>query len=163
MDPLKAYREVFRQLPEGCTEAEVHMLSKQSTEVTGIGGELTACSTSEQTMLFVRATGKATGVVYCEDLEEDPRRLIEMALENAAVVSVGAPQPLLKERQDSHVAEDCQPVPAQQLIALAKEASLLPSVEQCTVSECIRHSVVLNSRGTETVQRQPQAPCADRS
>lgn len=42
-----------------------------------------------------------------------------------------------------------------ELIARAKELSLLPGVTECTISLCVRHSLVLNSLGTETQQRQP--------
>lgn len=155
MDKLKAYREVFRSLPEGCATAEVNLICKENTEVTCANGSMVECSTSEKNMLFVRATGKATGTVYCENLDEDPEKLIKMALENASVVTAGEPQPMLKDHRDSHVAEEIRAVSADELLARAREFSLLPGVEQCTVSECIRHSVVLNSCGTETVQHQP--------
>lgn len=155
MDKLHAYREVFRNLPAGCTAAEVNLICKDNTEITCANGEVTECTTSERNMLFVRATGEATGIVYCENLEEDPRKLIAMALENASVVASGKPQPMLVNRNDSHVMEGQASVTTEDLMEKAREVSMLPGVQQCTVSACIRHSIVLNSLGTETEQRQP--------
>lgn len=155
MDKLHAYREAFCDLPAGCTAAEVNLIYKDDTEITCSGGEMTGCTTSERNMLFVRATGAATGIVYCENLEEDPRKLIQMALENAAVVASGKPQPMLEERRDVHVMEGSAPVTTAELIEKAKEISRLPGVQQCSVSSCVRQSIVLNSLGTETNQLQP--------
>lgn len=155
MDKLHAYREVFHDLPAGCTAAEVNLICKDNTEVTCSEGKVIECTASERNMLFVRATGKTTGIVYCENLEEDPRKLIAMALENASVVASGKPQPMLENACERHVMEEKQLPTTEDLIAKAKEVSRLPGVQQCTVSACIRHSIVLNSLGTETEQRQP--------
>lgn len=155
MDKLHAYREVFRDLPAGCTAAEVNLICKDNTEITCAEGNVIECAASERNMLFVRATGKATGIVYCENLEEDPRKLIEMALDNSSVVASGKPQPMLENVHDRHVMEEKSLATTEELIEKAKEVSKLPGVQQCTVSACIRHSIVLNSQGTETEQRQP--------
>ena len=154
MDLLKSYREAFGQLPQGCTAAEVNLIVKDSTQVSCAKGELTSCSTSEKNMIFLRATGEATGVVYSENLEADPQALIAQALENAAVVETGSPQPMLKNCRDRHMAQDAA-LSAQTLIQRAKELSLLPGVVECSVSACVRRSIVLNSLGTETEQCQP--------
>lgn len=155
MDKLQAYRQVFQNLPDGCTAAEVNLICKENTEITCARGEMTGCTTSERNMLFVRATGKATGIVYCENLDRDPRELIQLALENASVVEAAQPQPMLENITDSHIMETENAVTPAAMMAKAKELSLLPGVAECTVSECIRHSDVLNSLGTETRQRQP--------
>lgn len=154
MDLLKKYRDAFRQLPQGCTAAEVNLIVKHNTQVSCAQGELTSCAASEKNMIFLRATGKATGIVYSENLEADPRELIAMALENAAVVETGSPQPMLEGIQDRHCWES-QPASSQELIARAKELSSLPGVTECTICLCVRHSLVLNSLSTETEQKQP--------
>ena len=64
MDKLQAYRAAFQALPVGCAAAEVNLICKENTSVTCAAGELTGCTTSEKIMLFVRATGAATGIVY---------------------------------------------------------------------------------------------------
>lgn len=154
MDYLKAYRAAFRQLPQGCAGAEVNLIIKNNTQVSCAQGELTSCAASEKHMIFLRATGKATGIVYSENLEAEPGALIAQALENAAVVETGAPQPMLENTRHIHCAS-AEALPPQALIARARELSLLPGVEECTISLCVRHSLVLNSLGTETEQRQP--------
>lgn len=155
MDKLNAYRKVFRSLPEGCTAAEVNLLCKEKTEVVCAHGEMIECTTSEKNMLFVRATGKATGVVYCENLEEDPEKLIRMALENAAAVTLSDAQPMLSGHRDEYIVADIHPVSTAELIERAKAYSMLPGVERCAVSRYVRLSTVLNSCGTETFQQHP--------
>lgn len=153
MDKLQAYRSAFQALPEGCAAAEVNLICKENTAVTCVGGALTGCGTSEKNMLFIRATGTATGIVYCENLAEEPGRLIQMALDNASVVDAAAPQPMLANARDSHVDEE-PAASAEELTALAMRLSLLPEVSECSVTGCVRTSQVLNSLGTETLQRQ---------
>ena len=155
MDKLHAYRQAFAHLPEGCTAAEVNLICKENTQISCAAGEMKGCTTSERNMLFVRATGKATGIVYCENLDKDPLELIAMALENASVVEAAQPQPMLENHHDAHVCESAHAVTAQELIGKAKEWSLLPGVLHCSITQCIRHSLVLNSLGTETAQCQP--------
>lgn len=154
MDLLKSYREAFQNLPQGCTAAEVNLLVKDSTQISCAAGELTSCSASEKNMIFLRATGEATGVVYSENLEADPMGLISQALENAAVVETGNPQPMLENCRDRHVAEGAA-LPAEVLMEKAKALSQLPGVMEASVSACVRRSMVLNSLGTGTEQCQP--------
>jgi len=155
MDKLKAYRQAFKALPEGCISAEINLVCKENTSVTCSDGEITECTTSERDMLFVRATGKSTGIVYCENLDKDPNEVIALALENANMVDTTLPQPMLKNHQDSHIMDENCKVTIPELIEKARDVSRMPGVVQSTASEYIRSSTVLNSFGTETIQHQP--------
>lgn len=155
MDQLHAYREAFQHLPAGCSAAEVHFLCKETTEVSFAQGKQKHCTSSEHHMLFVRASGKGTGVVYGENLKQDPQELIAAALENAKVVDAAQPQPMLKGCRDTHVDANARPIATQALMEKARVLSMKPHVVECSVSSYIRTSRVLNSYGTETLQRQP--------
>jgi len=150
MEQLQKYREAFQTLPQGCRSAELHALFTEETSVTCANGELTGCQASESNRLYLRATGEATGMVYTENLEEDPNRLIALALENAAGVEGGQAQPMAVGVQDQKLPSSSVGCPVEDLISWAKDMSRHAMVEDCTVTEKIRRSVVLNSLGTQT-------------
>jgi len=155
MERLQKYREAFQRLPEGCTGAEVNALFEEKTSVTCVRGELTQCQASEASRLYLRATGSSTGMVYTENLELDPYLLIGQALENASGVEGGCPQPMLCGVRDKKLSDAVAESGAAGLIDLAGKLSLNSMVEECSVSRIVRHSIVLNSCGTETEIKAP--------
>jgi len=150
MDKLQKYRDAFQNLPEGCTSAELNVIFTEETSVTCSKGKLTASEACESSKLYLRATGTSTGMVYTENLNEDPDRLIALALENAAGVEGSQPQPMLCDVLDQKCPKEKVGSSVKDLIDWARALSEKPMVEDCTITETIRRSVVLNSLGTET-------------
>lgn len=85
MQELQAYRHAFERLPEGVRAAEAQAERTIVMEASVSGGRSTGMEYSDKTELFVRATGEKTGMVYTENLEEDPCSVLRQALENGAL------------------------------------------------------------------------------
>ncbi len=83
MKELNLYREYMKHLPEGCLEAEVQAEKNEKLSVRFSGGIALGMSSSEQTELFVRASGEKTGMIYTQKLDEDPAEVIVRAMENS--------------------------------------------------------------------------------
>lgn len=83
MRELKAYKAAMQFLPSGClaAEAEAEKQEKLSVEITG--SQTGPMSCSEQTELFVRASGKKTGMVYTQKLDDDAKNVIAQAFTNS--------------------------------------------------------------------------------
>ena len=85
MQELQAYRKAFEQLPQGVKAAEAQAERTIVMEASVSGGCSTGMEYSDKTELFVRATGEKTGMVYTENLEEDPCGVLRQALDNSAL------------------------------------------------------------------------------
>ena len=72
MRELDAYRKKIGCLPEGACEAEVQAEKEDILSVALSGGRPAGSAASDQTALFVRVSGKKTGLVYTQNLEQDP-------------------------------------------------------------------------------------------
>lgn len=83
MRELKAYKAAMQSLPSGClaVEAEAEKQEKLSVEITG--SQTGPMSCSEQTELFVRASGQKTGMVYTQKLDANASDVIAQALTNS--------------------------------------------------------------------------------
>lgn len=85
MQELQTYRRAFENLPQGVNAAEAQAERTIIMEASVSGGRSTGMEYSDKTELFVRATGEKTGMVYTENLEEDPCSVISQALDNSAL------------------------------------------------------------------------------
>lgn len=83
MKELEAYQAAMVSLPEGCTAAEAEAEKKEILSVEVIGDQTGPMSCSEQTELFVRASGKKTGLVYTQKLDDDANSVIAQAFTNS--------------------------------------------------------------------------------
>ena len=83
MRELEQYRIAMKGLPEGCTAAEAEAEKQKKLSVEVVDGVPGAMSCSEQTELFVRASGEKTGMVYTQKLDENPAEVIAQALRNS--------------------------------------------------------------------------------
>lgn len=95
MRELEQYRKAMQALPLGCTaaEAEAEKQEKLSVEVTGRKTGRMSCS--EQTELFVRASGERTGLVYTQKLDADPQQVLAQALENSRISAGSRAEPMV--------------------------------------------------------------------
>lgn len=83
MKELEAYCAAMDLLPDGCTAAEAEAEKKEILSVEVIGDQTGPMSCSEQTELFVRASGKKTGMVYTQKLDDDAKNVIAQAFTNS--------------------------------------------------------------------------------
>lgn len=83
MKELNAYRAILNALPTAIKEAEVNADKRDILSVSVIDGKIVDISASDQTTLYVRASGEKTGVVSTENLEENPEIVLKAALENS--------------------------------------------------------------------------------
>lgn len=83
MKELEAYQAAMVSLPDGCTAAEAEAEKKEILSVEVIGDQTGPMSCSEQTELFVRASGKKTGLVYTQKLDDDANSVIAQAFTNS--------------------------------------------------------------------------------
>ncbi len=83
MRELKAYQVAMQSLPSGCLAAEAEAEKQQKISVEMTGSQTGPMSCSEQTELFVRASGKKTGMVYTQKLDADANEVIAQALTNS--------------------------------------------------------------------------------
>ena len=69
MRELKAYKAAMQSLPSGCLAAEAEAEKQEKLSVEMTGSQTGPMSCSEQTELFVRASGQKTGMVYTQKLD----------------------------------------------------------------------------------------------
>lgn len=94
MKELEQYRTAMTRLPEGCKAAEAEAEKKQTLSVEIVEGKTGRMSCSEQTELFVRASGQKTGMVYMQKLDENAEDVIEKALSNSLASAADAAEPM---------------------------------------------------------------------
>ena len=94
MRELKAYKAAMQFLPSGClaAEAEAEKQEKLSVEITG--SQTGPMSCSEQTELFVRASGQKTGMVYTQKLDANASDVIAQALTNSEASAAKKAEPM---------------------------------------------------------------------
>lgn len=92
MKELELYRGYIKHLPEGCLEAEVQAEKNEKQSVQFMDGTALGMSSSEQTELFVRASGERTGMIYTQKLDENPADVFARALENSALSKSSRPE-----------------------------------------------------------------------
>lgn len=165
MDELKQYKEAMTGLLDGCAaaEAEAEKTQKLSAEVTG--GRMGRLSCSEQTELFVRASGVKTGMVYTQKLDEDAKSVIAQAFENSKASAAEKADVLVTpDYWDEKEAENSKDLSLIPVDVLKKKAlSLSEGLEKaigCEVrlglSQTIQTMGLVNSNGvckTRAVQR----------
>ena len=83
MRELKAYKAAMQFLPSGCLAAEAEAEKQEKLSVEMIGSQTGPMSCSEQTELFVRASGQKTGMVYTQKLDANASDVIAQALTNS--------------------------------------------------------------------------------
>lgn len=94
MRELKAYQVAMQSLPEGCLAAEAEAEKQQKLSVEMTGSQTGPMSCSEQTELFVRASGKKTGMVYTQKLDADANEVIAQALTNSEASAAEKAEPM---------------------------------------------------------------------
>ncbi|MGN0299690.1 MAG: TldD/PmbA family protein [Lachnospiraceae bacterium] len=94
MRELAQYRAVMFHLPEGCKDAEVEAEKQKVLSVEIVGGIPDIMGFSEQTELFVRASGERTGMVYTQKLDEEPQQVIRQALRNSEAAQSKEAEPM---------------------------------------------------------------------
>ena len=83
MRELKAYKAAMQSLPSGCLAAEAEAEKQEKLSVEMTGSQTGPMSCSEQTELFVRASGQKTGMVYTQKLDANASDVIAQALTNS--------------------------------------------------------------------------------
>lgn len=94
MRELKAYKEAMQFLPNGCIAAEAEAEKQEKISVEMIGSQTGPMSCSEQTEIFVRASGKKTGMVYTQKLDASASDVIVQALTNSEASSAEQAEPM---------------------------------------------------------------------
>ena len=152
---LTAYEKAFAALPEGVTAAEVCADGHEELLIRVSGGKQTGSENFSKTTLYLRASGEKTGTVLTERLDDDPYRLMELALECASYSQAEAPE-LMNDKDSCHtVTGDSIGTAAEILEAacnLEATAAALPgvaSVTGCFVRKTTLARRVLNSAGLD--------------
>ena len=94
MRELNAYQVAMQSLPSGCLAAEAEAEKQQKISVEMIGSQTGPMSCSEQTELFVRASGKKTGLVYTQKLDANANEVIAQALTNSEASAAAQAEPM---------------------------------------------------------------------
>ncbi len=95
MRELKAYQAAMQSLPSGCLAAEAEAEKQEKLSVEIIGSEIGPMSCSEQTELFVRASGKKTGMVYTQKLDADASEVLAQAFTNSEASAAEKAEPMV--------------------------------------------------------------------
>lgn len=160
---LKKYREALNQLPEGVKAAEVYAAEGESFSVRIREGEIETYSVANAFGLSLRADCGKMGYAYTET-EDDPDRLMKLAMENAACVESKDDQELYPGAEQypdaPAVDERLKRASAAQKIALAKELerrmlahdSRIRKLQTCALSTGTNRSAILNSLGLDLSQ-----------
>lgn len=152
---LKAYEKAFSALPEGIKEAEVCADGHEELLIRVSGGKQTGSENFSQTTLYLRASGEKTGTVLTQRLDDDPYRLMELALENASFSQAEVCETMNGGENCHIVTGDGSATPADILETACKleaQAAALPgvaSVESCFVRKTTLARRVINSRGLD--------------
>lgn len=153
MQELQAYREAFQKLPQQikAAEAQAERIILLSASVSG--GRSAGMEYSDKTELFVRATGEKTGMVYTENLQEDPQKVLLQALDNSTLAQSAEPmapadQLALKEFPKEKEADELHAA------AAALEAALKEKLDDVngftvTVSQRVIVTGVVNTNGAD--------------
>ena len=94
MRELKAYKAAMQSLPSGCLAAEAEAEKQEKLSVEMTGSQTGPMSCSEQTELFVRASGQKTGMVYTQKLDANASDVIAQALTNSEASAAKKAEPM---------------------------------------------------------------------
>ena len=152
---LTAYEKAFAALPENVTAAEVCADGHEELLIRVSGGKQTGSENFSKTTLYLRASGEKTGTVLTERLDDDPYRLMELALDCASYSQADAPE-LMNEADSCHIVTGDDSCTAADIlnaaIHLEAQAAALPGVSTvtgCFVRKTTLARRVLNSRGLD--------------
>ncbi|MBN1316758.1 MAG: hypothetical protein JXA42_14865 [Anaerolineales bacterium] len=84
---MQMYIDAFKSLPVHVKQAEAHLEMQTQKSVSMRDGVVRTTESLSKKVLYVRATGKNTGVTYTENLSEEPVAVMRRAIENANIVS----------------------------------------------------------------------------
>lgn len=152
---LQAYQKAFSNLPEGINGAEVCADGHEELLIRVSGGKQTGSENFSQTTLYLRAAGEKTGTVLTQRLDDDPYRLMELAMENASYSQAEQREPMNEGETCHIVTGDGSATPAEILEAacrLEAQAAAMPevaSVDGCFVRRTTLARRVVNSRGLD--------------
>lgn len=152
---LTAYEKAFAALPENVTAAEVCADGHEELLIRVSGGKQTGSENFSKTTLYLRASGEKTGTVLTERLDDDPYRLMELALDCASYSQAEAPE-LMNDADNCHIVTGDDSCTAGDIlnaaINLEAQAAALPgvsSVTGCFVRKTTLARRVLNSKGLD--------------
>ena len=152
---LTAYEKAFAALPENVTAAEVCADGHEELLIRVSGGKQTGSENFSKTTLYLRASGEKTGTVLTERLDDDPYRLMELALDCASYSQADAPE-LMNEADSCRIVTGDDSCTAGDIlnaaIDLEAQAAAMPgvsSVTGCFVRKTTLARRVLNSKGLD--------------
>ena len=152
---LTAYEKAFAALPAGVTAAEVCADGHEELLIRVSGGMQTGSENFSKTTLYLRASGEKTGTVLTERLDDDPYRLMELALDCASYSQAEAPE-LMNSADSCHMITGDGSGTAKEILEAAcnleAQAAALPgvfSVTGCFVRKTTLARRVLNSQGLD--------------
>jgi len=152
---LNPYTDAFRALPDGIAWAEVNADWREDLSASVADGRQASCESLARTAVYLRVSdGQRTGMVYTEQLEEDPLALMKIALENARFVDAdSAEQP--PPAGGVHLGEilDESDMPDMVAAGIALEAAALAAgaaVQDCDIRRTTQMRKVAASSGLES-------------
>lgn len=119
MIDIPAFQKAFALLPKGAEEAEVNREDHRLCIIDASEGKVTGASSSEQTVYYIKVSGKRTGQVYTQNLTNSPEELIREAYLNSQYSEV--PEPAEMRRGSEAVKKDFGFVPAESDISLLSD------------------------------------------
>lgn len=163
----EGFEREFQALPQGVDAVEVNVGQNHSFEVDICNGQIETYDISHTDAVSIRVDCGEIGATYTELLEDDPKRLIALAAENASVVqTTDAKYMRFFEGSDHYesipsIDSRLTQTTPQEKIELAKEieqkmlakSPLITRVEHAIVSSSIGDSTLFNSLGL-SVSRQ---------
>ncbi|MDR1062203.1 MAG: TldD/PmbA family protein [Clostridiales bacterium] len=157
MKELELYRAAIRRLPSGASEAEAQAEREDILAVSVSGGKPAGSSASDQTTLFVRATGKKTGLAVTQRIEGEPAAAaLERALENSRYSAADGPEPMngpsgeqVREAELAHSEPEALKTMAAELEQRLARNDRGLAFSRVSLAETIRSSGVVNSRGLD--------------
>ena len=152
---LTAYEKAFAALPGGVTAAEVCADGHEELLIRVSGGNQTGSENFSKTTLYLRASGEKTGTVLTERLDDDPYRLMELALDCASYSQAEAPEQM-NDKDSCHIVTGDDSCTAKEILEAAcnleAQAAALPGVSAvtgCFVRKTTLARRVLNSKGLD--------------
>lgn len=153
---LDNYIHAFTALPEGVREAELDTERREEQYVSVERGAAAASGRFDATRLYLRATGKSTGYIYTENMEDDPRELMLAAVENAKDCPDAVPERMNDGAEPVRIYAEDDGFGYNDLLEAARalERTALSNPEIHEVAECRLRKTsftrrVVNSRGMD--------------
>ncbi len=152
---LASYQMAFAALPEGVKAAEVCADGHEELLIKVMNGKQIGSENFSKTTLYLRASGEKTGTVLTEWLDDDPYRLMELAMECASYSQAETPEQMNQGENFHIVSGDDSATPEEILAAACRMeacANQMPGVEavtECFVRKTTRARRVVNSHGLD--------------